>query len=92
MTKNEILAFAQQAGEELIKTMEAEYSEKVDYVDLFLLRQGEYNERLAAILNSKGIFNPDLFILFLETNKSQLVNYFGGYHYEKLQRKSFKRA
>ena len=59
MTKNEILAFAQQAGEELIKTMEAEYShgyqEKVDYVDLFLLRQGEYNERLAAILNSKGI-------------------------------------
>ncbi len=55
MTKNEILAFAQQAGEELTKTMEAEYSEKVDYVDLFLLRQGEYNERLAAILNSKGI-------------------------------------
>ena len=55
MTKNEILAFAQQAGEELIKTMEAEYSEKVDYVDLFLLRQGEDNERLAAILNSKGI-------------------------------------
>ena len=55
MTKNEILAFAQQAGEELTKTMEAEYSEKVDYVDLCLLRQGEYNERLAAILNSKGI-------------------------------------
>ena len=55
MTKNEILAFAQQAGEEIIKTMEAEYSEKVDYVDLFLLRQCEYNERLAAILNSKGI-------------------------------------
>ena len=55
MTKNEILAFAQQAGEEIIKTMEAEYSEKVDYVDLFLLRQCEYNERLAVILNSKGI-------------------------------------
>ena len=55
MTKNEILAFAQQAGEELIKTMEAEYSDKVDYIDLFLSRQGEYNERLSAILNSKGI-------------------------------------
>lgn len=55
MTKNEILAFAQQAGEELTKTMEAEYSDKVDYIDLFLSRQGEYNERLAAIFNSKGI-------------------------------------
>lgn len=55
MTKNEILAVAHQADEELIKTMEAEYSGKVNYVDLFLIRQGEYNERLAAILNSKGI-------------------------------------
>lgn len=55
MTKNEILAFAHQADEELIKTMESEYNGKVNYVDLFLIRQGEYNERLAAILNSKGI-------------------------------------
>lgn len=55
MTKNEVLAFAKQTSEELMKTMETEYSEKMDYVDLFLLRQDEYRERLAEILNSKGI-------------------------------------
>lgn len=55
MTKNEVLAFAKQAAEELTKMMEAEYSEKADYMDLFLFRQNEYRERLAAILNSKGI-------------------------------------